>query len=318
MKIGRNDPCPCGSGDKYKKCCIPKYDQPITQAVKAPVDFKSFVARAWTAEKLEAMSEAEILGKLNALGIRTNRTQFANEVIGHISADEVGEKWIRRLSSSIDEIDEDFPLFAAEELWKRWLPDQFSLYRLEDMLVDYLDNEPNERILERFWGIWAAMRDHILVPYKCRSLEQFMDKFDFPYEMNAVFFDTEPDMVEECRNRQEEDPESWDRLILLYRDMLKHLTDMSKDNKLELRRSCAEAHFYKGDINTGNALFKQLTDEHPVWAWGYVGWGDMYNPRLSFTSASDKDEALRLYRLGLEKASSDKDILEERIKELMI
>ena len=23
-KIGRNDPCPCGSGKKYKKCCINK------------------------------------------------------------------------------------------------------------------------------------------------------------------------------------------------------------------------------------------------------------------------------------------------------
>jgi hypothetical protein len=22
--IGRNDPCPCGSGKKYKKCCIDK------------------------------------------------------------------------------------------------------------------------------------------------------------------------------------------------------------------------------------------------------------------------------------------------------
>ena len=24
-KIGRNDPCPCGSGKKYKKCCWPKH-----------------------------------------------------------------------------------------------------------------------------------------------------------------------------------------------------------------------------------------------------------------------------------------------------
>ncbi|HIP18649.1 MAG TPA: hypothetical protein EYG78_04860 [Sulfurovum sp.] len=23
-KIGRNDPCPCGSGEKYKKCCLKK------------------------------------------------------------------------------------------------------------------------------------------------------------------------------------------------------------------------------------------------------------------------------------------------------
>jgi uncharacterized protein YecA (UPF0149 family) len=21
VKVGRNDPCPCGSGKKYKKCC---------------------------------------------------------------------------------------------------------------------------------------------------------------------------------------------------------------------------------------------------------------------------------------------------------
>jgi preprotein translocase subunit SecA len=23
-KVGRNDPCPCGSGKKYKKCCLLK------------------------------------------------------------------------------------------------------------------------------------------------------------------------------------------------------------------------------------------------------------------------------------------------------
>ena len=24
---GRNDPCPCGSGQKYKKCCFPKFGE---------------------------------------------------------------------------------------------------------------------------------------------------------------------------------------------------------------------------------------------------------------------------------------------------
>jgi len=27
QKVGRNDPCPCGSGKKYKHCCFPKYGQ---------------------------------------------------------------------------------------------------------------------------------------------------------------------------------------------------------------------------------------------------------------------------------------------------
>lgn len=24
VKVGRNEPCPCGSGKKYKDCCLPK------------------------------------------------------------------------------------------------------------------------------------------------------------------------------------------------------------------------------------------------------------------------------------------------------
>lgn len=30
-KIGRNAPCPCGSGKKYKKCCLPLYDKSSLQ-----------------------------------------------------------------------------------------------------------------------------------------------------------------------------------------------------------------------------------------------------------------------------------------------
>ncbi len=33
-KIGRNDPCPCGSGIKYKKCCIGKTDQVAQSAAQ--------------------------------------------------------------------------------------------------------------------------------------------------------------------------------------------------------------------------------------------------------------------------------------------
>lgn len=33
-KVGRNDPCPCGSGKKYKNCCIGK-------PVRKPLPFKA-------------------------------------------------------------------------------------------------------------------------------------------------------------------------------------------------------------------------------------------------------------------------------------
>ncbi|MBN1276346.1 MAG: type I methionyl aminopeptidase [Deltaproteobacteria bacterium] len=31
MRVGRNDPCPCGSGLKYKKCCLAKESKPINK-----------------------------------------------------------------------------------------------------------------------------------------------------------------------------------------------------------------------------------------------------------------------------------------------
>ena len=30
-KVGRNDPCPCGSGKKFKKCCLDKPYQPSAE-----------------------------------------------------------------------------------------------------------------------------------------------------------------------------------------------------------------------------------------------------------------------------------------------
>lgn len=32
-KVGRNDPCPCGSGKKYKSCCLMKQEQKKTSTL---------------------------------------------------------------------------------------------------------------------------------------------------------------------------------------------------------------------------------------------------------------------------------------------
>ena len=34
LKVGRNDPCPCGSGKKYKDCCLPKGEKYLLKLYK--------------------------------------------------------------------------------------------------------------------------------------------------------------------------------------------------------------------------------------------------------------------------------------------
>ena len=47
--VGRNDPCPCGSGKKYKQCCLAK------QSAKP----KGFAGRKFTAKVLNNASASE-------------------------------------------------------------------------------------------------------------------------------------------------------------------------------------------------------------------------------------------------------------------
>src|SRR5207249_234995 len=46
MKVGRNDPCPCGSGKKYKKCCLEK-DQAAERAQRVVARSAATASEDW-------------------------------------------------------------------------------------------------------------------------------------------------------------------------------------------------------------------------------------------------------------------------------
>ena len=56
-KPGRNDPCHCGSGKKYKRCCLAK-DEQDERALVAATPFRPTIP-AEIAEKLAAYDHAE-------------------------------------------------------------------------------------------------------------------------------------------------------------------------------------------------------------------------------------------------------------------
>jgi hypothetical protein len=54
-KIGRNDPCPCGSGQKYKRCCLPRED---AAAVERAREREREDAAALLADEDDGLDEA--------------------------------------------------------------------------------------------------------------------------------------------------------------------------------------------------------------------------------------------------------------------
>jgi hypothetical protein len=63
-KCGRNDPCPCGSGKKYKKCCLDKGAKPVTV----------------TPALFSEADRASVLGKLRAFGDRPEQVEDLAEI----------------------------------------------------------------------------------------------------------------------------------------------------------------------------------------------------------------------------------------------
>jgi methionyl aminopeptidase len=56
VKIGRNDPCPCGSGQKYKKCCMEKGG--LEPAARYEVYARKYGIRIKTPKDIEAIRRA--------------------------------------------------------------------------------------------------------------------------------------------------------------------------------------------------------------------------------------------------------------------
>lgn len=50
QKAGRNDPCPCGSGKKYKQCCLKKSEEQATAAKYTPTGKRKFKATLLSGE----------------------------------------------------------------------------------------------------------------------------------------------------------------------------------------------------------------------------------------------------------------------------
>lgn len=97
-EVGRNDPCPCGSGKKYKKCC----------ALKAPLQRRTF--------SKGTLSDAHAsLSKITSMVSQTLRTKFpesADKMEGEI------KEQMGKLGEALEKISDKAKKVSQEESQK--------------------------------------------------------------------------------------------------------------------------------------------------------------------------------------------------------
>lgn len=108
-KIGRNDPCPCGSGKKYKKCCQLKSNPKPSAAKERPAYLNpSLIAKQWLANQTVSQEQNATDLKLILDRFQIDSSTVPQKVrsLGKVKDNSVllyrGKQWVAEIDLSID------------------------------------------------------------------------------------------------------------------------------------------------------------------------------------------------------------------------
>ena len=304
-KTGRNQPCPCGSGKKYKKCCLNKDEGSAVGNPPVRHDFapapdpgspvspyilaKEFehseqfarmkrnnpakAALFWTPSRVAALETDAILQRLARFGIVTRAEDFERFAETSTSAWSVPDLWLSSLSKlDLSRQDGDFIGLAACELWKRFCPDTPSVEMLDDWMQEgYLFMM--ERDAARACDLWNKVWD--VIRSRLKPTMRTCDQASSVFDGTQCLFDWLQDFCIELSNAALDAPRYADDGIRLCEHVLGQFVEESRLFLRNFRTDLGQFHFLAGRPDEGERVLLEVIRDHPDTAAGYVRLADL-------------------------------------------
>lgn len=307
MSVGRNDPCPCGSGKKFKYCCIDKFN------------FENKERKFhWFKEEIENYSIAEIIFKLRDFGIDITYDSFKEEIKYFYSAQDLSEYWFDKYNVSATGFDEDFIWLAAWVLWERIPTEIICDEEISDMINKGYDLSSDDKLFE-CCDIWLKAWNELKAHFKDDNIIS-LKKADKIFKGDQYLSNWYQYLDMYLSNAGIRNKEYFKKRIKFVKDFLNLLPETDEKIIKDMLRAEAESYFAIGKLRKGEKKFKKIISKYPNWIWGYIGWGDMYGPfRINKNLSSDYKKAKNIYEMAFNTDIDDKEeleILNERINRL--
>ncbi|MGM0502885.1 MAG: YecA family protein [Bacillota bacterium] len=303
-RIGRNDPCPCGSGKKYKKCCINKADLNIERN------------RHWFKEDIEELSTDAIITRLKYYGVEFNKQDFIEGIRKYHSAEAISEHWFKIYNINVKNYDKYFLWLAAWVLCERYSEENIMCdEQLDENIIQGYDLVEYNRDVEAC-NIWLKVWDYLKFRFGENGYQD-IDKASEDFKGNVYLSSWIDDMEMYLHNAGLKNKVYFKKRIKFCQDILKLLPNSKESIIRDIKRAEASSYFYLGKINKGDEKFLEIVNEYPNWVWGYIGWGDIYG--ISRV-VPDPEKAEKIYRMAFDVELEDKedslDYLHERLLNL--
>ena len=305
-KIGRNAPCPCGSGKKFKKCCIDK----------VPSISEPSREYHWSFEEIEELTTKEIISKLRGFGVNFDEGQFQKDVKSFYSACELADHWKKKFTITAIRFDLDFIWMACILLWKRLAPDVINSEQLDDLMqegYDLVQAEGKDKTVEGC-KLWLQVWEHL--KHRFTNDMKSVEDAEKVFSGLQSLYNWCQDFEQELHNAGIYDQSFYQKRIEYCREFYSFFPDSDELLTINMKRAAAESYFFLGKVEEGDQAFEALIEEFPDNVWGYIGWGDMYY--LFSASGVDKNltKAKKIYQMALNINSEEIEYVIERIESL--
>jgi tetratricopeptide (TPR) repeat protein len=335
--IRKKDPCPCGSGKRYKDCCLKKtkeindhFREEIVEKGKEPeieipedieLDFNNldretllkkinqYFEELWDSTKVARLSIEEIVDKLKSMNVHFDKEQFLTQSAGYISACQLAEDHYYTQDWK-GKKDEDFIWLAICELWKRFNSHNPSLEMIDDAICDGYDAfnaQEYESAYSEWKEIWNMIKQ--IIPSTVTDAANVIDIKSFYYD----FLYWTVDYCEVLSVKGLKNPTFFHKRIDFVREFIEKFPDTEKSLIEELQLIKCESYAFLGEYEQAEPLFQSFISKYPENAAAYAVWGTMYwesniNP--------DYKKAHTIYRQGLARCKNDKKIIYDQLKKM--
>ena len=354
-KIGRNDPCPCGSGRKYKKCCQGK--QPLSKALPvgpeseranntAPTDSgleipagmtPYVIARLfedselfaemqrlepekarglWTPRKVAALSTEDILAQLRLLGVDPSPGAYLALAEGQTSGWAISKYWRAAIAGPLSRHTNDFLGLAACELWKRYCPERPSIEMLDDQMQEGYRLAGDGQEAKACDVWWAVWRTiRSRLQPEMQTIRQAAVVFDGSQCLNNWL----QDFTVELHNAALMERRYAEIGVPLCEEVLAQFPGENDWFVMNFRTDLGEFHFLAGEPVKGEGVMLEVIRDYPDHAAGYAHLADLLGYGVPpHREPIDRDRAQDLLKQALARPvidAADYD-LEKRLAQL--
>ena len=261
-KIGRNAPCPCGSGKKFKKCCIDKVIPSISETSR---DYH------WRFEEIEELTTKEIISKLRKFGVNFDEGQFQKDVKSFYSACELSDHWKKKFTITAIRFDLDFIWMACIVLWKRLAPDVINSEQLDDIMqkgYDLIQTEGKDKTVEGC-KLWLQVWDHL--KHRFTNDMKSIEDAEKVFSGMQSLYNWCQDVEQELHNAGIYDQSFYQKRIEYCKEFYSFFPDSDELLIINMKRAEAESYFSIGKVEEGDRAFEAMIEEFPDNVWGYIG-----------------------------------------------